>query len=264
MDGASWFDGDEPIVGVVTDGADAEAPSETDVRNAIDAAAIDRPVSIETGSVESVLSAAPSLLVAIGESGVIDVARAAPDVPVLPLGSVSGLESIDAMDLPDALATLVAGDASVRQRPLLAVGDPDAGRTDRERALFDVTLVTEEPARISEFGVESRGDHVARFRADGVVVATPAGSHGYASAVDAPHISPAVEAVAVAPIAPFTTTTRRWILPESDLEIGVERDEGDVRLLADDRTVGIVSPGERVSITADGSLATIVLPESRL
>ncbi|WP_126663084.1 NAD(+)/NADH kinase [Haloterrigena salifodinae] len=134
----------------------------------------------------------------------------------------------------------------------------------RDRALFDVTLVTDEPARISEYGVASRGDSVARFRADGVVVATAAGSDGYAGAVDAPHLSTAVDAVAVAPVAPFVTDTRRWVLPDDRLELTVERDEGPIALVADGRRVTSVGVDARIAVSVADSLETLSVPGEAL
>ncbi|SFB74384.1 NAD+ kinase [Halobiforma haloterrestris] len=258
MDAAPWLADDEPIVGVVDPGSEAASPSGTDIAATIEATVPDLEGSIAAESVAEILSGDPSLFVAIGEAGLIAVARRASDVPVLPVGSVPGIESVAETDVADAFTALADGDAIQRRRPLLGVAGP--GTDDRRRALFDVTLVTDEPARISEYAVESRDDAVAQFRADGVVVATPAGSHGYASAVDAPRLSPAIDAVAVAPIAPFTTATRRWVLPHADLVLSVERDEGDVRLLADGEPIDTVLPGERVGVDADGRLTTIVVP----
>ncbi|ELZ23905.1 sugar kinase [Haloterrigena salina JCM 13891] len=134
----------------------------------------------------------------------------------------------------------------------------------RDRALFDVTLVTDEPARISEYGVASRGDSVARFRADGVVVATAAGSDGYAGAVDAPSLSTAVDAVAVAPVAPFVTDTRRWVLPDDRLELTVERDEGPIALVADGRRVTSVGVDARIAVSVEDSLETLSVPDGAL
>ncbi|MFC4543832.1 NAD(+)/NADH kinase [Halosolutus amylolyticus] len=268
MDSAAWLADDDPIVGVVDPDPDAIDPeADRDAVTAIDAALVDRDASIATGTVEEVLAAAPSMLVAIREAGLTAVARAEPDAPVLPIGPVPGVETVPVDAIEAGLGAVLDGDAVERDRPLLGVerepGSTTSG-SDRKRALFDVTLVTEEPARISEYSVRSRGESIAQFRADGVVVATPAGSYGYASAVDVPRLSAAVDAVGVAPIAPFVTATRRWVLPADDLALAVERDEGDVSLLADDRIVETISPGERVTVGVDGTLATLVVPESSL
>lgn len=265
MDAGSSADGD-PVVGVVNRTADS---SDAAVGDAVESLLADAGTSTVHGDLEEVLVAEPSLLVAVGEATLSAVARTDTDTPVLPVGSVSGMESVGPDRLLDAVAAALDGRAVRRDRTVLGVvlesGDDESDATaTRERALFDVTLITDEPARISEYGVRSRETAVATFRADGVVAATPAGSHGYASAVDAPHLSRAVDAVAVAPIGPFVTQTRRWVLPNDDLAFTVEREEGDVTLVVDGRSVGSVTVDSRVTVSHAGTLATLVVPDDRL
>ncbi|MBZ6496194.1 NAD(+)/NADH kinase [Natrinema longum] len=267
MDGA-WSADSSPVVGVV-DPEDA-ASDAIGIGEALETAVVDAGGTISSGVLEDVLAADPSVLVTAGERTLSAIARAGVDSPVLPIGPVSGIESIDRDRLPDALAAVLDGDSIRRSHPVLDVvlestrdGEP-ATIVGRERALFDVTLITDEPARISEYGVRSRGEPVATFRADGVVVATPAGSHGYASAVDTPQLSPAIDAVAVAPIGPFVTQTRRWVLPNDESTFTVEREEGDVTLVVDGRSTGMVTPESRVVVAADGTLSTLCVPDERL
>ncbi|WP_226481441.1 NAD(+)/NADH kinase [Natrinema amylolyticum] len=265
---AAWDGDDSPVVGVVDTETDTSDAIEID--NPLESAVADVDGTIASGTLEEVLAAEPSVLVAVGEATLSAVARADLDSPVVPVGSVTGINSVDRDRLPDALAAVLAGRAVRRERPVLEVTLESAGDGDsdepavRERALFDVTLITDEPARISEYSIRDRGADVATFRADGVVTATPAGSHGYASAVDAPQLSPAVDAVAVAPIGPFVTQTRRWVLPDDELTFAVERDEGDITLVVDGRSVGTVTVDSRVTVSLAGSLPTLVVPDERL
>lgn len=298
MDSAAWSAGDDPVVGVVErDGEDdrastgsgtasAAADSDEDgidapLEDALDARGIaTAPVSVERGALEEVLAAEPSVLVARGESALSALARAESDVPVLPVGDVPGINTVAAERVPDALAAVLAGEAHEQPRPVLEVEvgtadgngdgngdrdhDSDGDRRTAERALFDVTLVTDEPARISEYAVRRRGETVASFRADGVVVATPAGSHGYTSAIDGPQLSAAVDGLVVSPIAPFVTRTRHWVLPDDDVALTVERDEGDVRVVADDRSVDTVAFGAEVTVSVADALPTLVVPDAAL
>jgi hypothetical protein len=68
---------------------------------------------------------------------------------------------------------------------------------------------------------------------------------------------------AVVPIAPFQTTTDRWVLPPGDLTLAVERDETPVDLLLDGRVERTVSPGEPVTLSADDGIEILVVAESR-
>lgn len=268
---AAWSPGADPVVGLV-DGESAGGSIDDESTGRSTAGVRDEPIesilrdhdaTAVRGDPETVLDAAPSLLVAAGDASLSAVARAGPDVPVLPVGDVTGLEAVTREGVPAALEAVLGGNATVQRRSILGIDvDPDGagnGRDVRERALFDVTLVTDEPARISEFGVSSRGDSIASVRADGVVVATSAGSHGYASALEAPRLSATVDALVVAPIAPFTTRARQWVVPDDGLTISIERNEDDVALFADDRRVETVTPDSRVAITADGTLPTLLV-----
>lgn len=235
---------DTPPVGVVGD----------DLTDAVREAGGD-PVS---GTVADVLAEAPEAVVAGGERALLDLADATPDVPVLPVDAGPGVRSVPRSDAESAIATLVAGAYDLAALPLL-VADSPLGRT---HALCDLMLVTGEPARISEYTVRSGAETVASFRADGVVVATPAGSYGYARRADGPVLAPELDAVVVVPVGPFATSEDNWILPSEGLRLNVERDETPVELLADDRTVGEVVPGESVDIATDGSLDVAVVAES--
>ena len=268
---AAWFEAEQPVVGIIeracTDDSDDAGTRPIRVDNGLEGVVSDHDGTIARGPLEGVLTAEPSLLVAAGESTLSAIARADPDVPVLPVGEIAGLETVTRDALPDALAAVLAGDATICQRSVLGVDVDTDDETTRDddgfpaRALFDVALVTDEPARISEYGVSSRGESVARFRADGVVVATPAGSRGYASAVNAPHLSSAVSAVTVTPIAPFVMQTRQWVLPEDDLTLTVTRNDTAVRLVVDDRPAETVPVDTAVTIAADGALSTLSVPD---
>ncbi|MFB1064123.1 NAD(+)/NADH kinase [Natrinema sp. H-ect4] len=282
---SAWSAGNSPVVGVVDRKADPSDAIET--VEELESVLADADATIVTGGLDAVLAAEPSVLVTVDEAALSAVARAGVETPVLPVGPVTGMESVDRDRVPDAIMAMLEGRAVHRSRPVFGVTlesgatpetEPDTeSETDRtesrpdrndigggERALFDVTLVTDEPARISEYGVRSRDASIATFRADGVVAATPAGSHGYASAVDAPSLSAGVDAAAVAPIGPFVTQTRRWVLPNDDLAFTVEREESDVTLVVDGRAVGTVSVDSRVVVSLAGTLPTLVVPDDRI
>ncbi|MWV39259.1 NAD(+)/NADH kinase [Natrialba sp. INN-245] len=250
MEGDAWRPDPTSPVGFV----------ESDFENDLEPSDLEAAgTSVVSGPPAEVLEADPSTIVAVGDSAVAAVADAKPDVPVLPVCDVPGIAAVDPNDVVGALESVFRGDGHLRTNPVLVVETPSG---NSERALFDVALVTAEPAQISEYSVSSREESVAQFRADGVVAATPAGSHGYAETIDGPLLSTAVEGVVVVPIAPFVTQTCRWVLPNDGVALSVERDQPPVVLCVDDRTVERISAGERVSITADGTLSTVVIPES--
>jgi NAD+ kinase len=198
-------------------------------------------------------------VVAVGEHALLSLTDAPPSVPVLPVDAGPGVRSVATDDALRAIERLVTGEGATVTVPILGITVDD---TPRAHALADIALLTEDPARISEYAVTTGTDLVSRFRADGVVVSTPVGSHGYARAVDAPVVAPDTGVVAVAPVGPFATEADSWVLPTDGVSLTVERDEAPVELLADDRVVGPVPPGDPVGISVADTLRVVVLPES--
>jgi NAD+ kinase len=197
---------------------------------------------------------------AVGEPALLAVARASPEAPVLPVAAGRGVRSVPRGAVEPALAALLAGEYAREDHPILGarVGD----RTT-VRALTDVMLASAEPAQISEYEVRTGGERVARFRADGVVLATPAGSPGYARAAGGPVVPPGTDALSIVPVSPFSTDVDHWVLPLDAVTVSVERDETEIHLVADDRVVGLVDRSEPVTISPAGSLRVAVVDASR-
>lgn len=190
-----------------------------------------------------------SAIVTVGEEALLATARERPDAPILAVGTDIGPAAGDRAAICTALA-----DGVKREQPLVEVSvDGKAVST----ALLDVMLVTSEPARISEYAIEDDDRRIAAFRADGVVVATPAGSRGYAATAGGPTIDARTGAFCAVPIAPFHTQSTRWVLDTNPLTLSVLRDEGSVSLLVDDTEYGSVGPDQRVRLAVDGAVRTL-------
>jgi NAD+ kinase len=243
------MDSGPSVIGVVGDADD-------DIATTLEAAG----GRIRTGSAESVLDADPDVVVTIGESVTTDIARQRPPVPLIPVDAGRGLRSVPAGRATAVADAIVAGEWTIESHPLVRVEHD--GETVA-RALTDVTLAASEAARISEFSVSAQGTHVGQFRADGVVVATPAGTPGYGRRVGTPIVDAETGVLAIAPIAPFATNPDHWLVGDEQLRLIVERDEAEVTLFADDRAVSAVAFVDPVTLTTDRSVAVAVLSESR-
>jgi NAD+ kinase len=159
-------------------------------------------------------------------------------------------------DLESALEVVLGGEYRTATHPILALA---IDGSEVARAIEDAMLITAEPARISEYGVETDAGHAERFRADGVVVATPLGSDGYAGAAGGPTTEADV-GLSVVPISPFSTHARTWV-STPPLQLTVERDESEVLLLADDRDTEIVPPWEPVALTVPETFELVRVPD---
>lgn len=260
---------DGTVVGVVD-------PSAT-VGDAL--AATRERVTVIEGTVSAVLEADPSFVVTTDRSAIGLLVRSDHELPVLPVACGPDVRSIQASDLESAVAAVLDGRAERTHLETLAVevptvdpsegsgttpeGDATVSTADyTHRAAFSVALFPDEPARISEYAIRWRDELLARVRADGVVVATPAGTRGYAGAAGGAVCSVELGALVVVPVSPFTTTRRQWILPAEEVSISVERDECPISLQADDEVVGRVDTGVDVSVTTGAELEILLVDGS--
>ena len=200
------------------------------------------------------------LVVGVGESALL--ACADQGTPVLPVDAGGGVRSVARESLSAALSSVAAGEGREWSIPRFSVSADGERLAD---AVFDVMLVTAEPAHISEFSVRTPTDRVAQFRADGVLVATAPGTSGYARRVESPVFDPETPAAAVVPVAAFAIDSGHWVVPVEEgapvAEVTVERDGAAVTLLADDREVGPVTPNEPLSVSVTGTVPLLAVPE---
>lgn len=180
--------------------------------------------------------------VTVGESGLFDLVGRDHDVPVLPVAAGEGTHVVSKPAAADALATVLEGAARKTHHFRLGV------EVDGElvsRALYDLTMVTAEPARISEFAVAGDDEKLGTVRSDGIVIATPAGSAGYARAAGGPVLSPG-SGLSVVPVSPFTTHPEAWVVDEA-VRVRVARDD-DVSVVADGEVVCTVGCDQSVRV----------------
>jgi NAD+ kinase len=193
-------------------------------------------------------------VVAVGEAALRSVAATPPAAPLLPVTATGGRHVVARDSLDAALAALVAGDVRTTTHPVLAVRRDE---TRVGRALRDVTVVAASPGCISEYAVTAGDRPVASVRADGVVLATPMGSDGYAAAAGG-SILDAGTGAAVVPVAPFSTAATTHVVdPAAGVAVAVKR-EGDVALFLDGDRRGSVAVGADLRIERDGTVDVAV------
>lgn len=198
-------------------------------------------------------------LVAVGHAGLSRVADRGTKTPILPVDAGPGVPSVGLEGVEAAARTVVADDAGTEPAPLLDVA-VDGSRV--ATVYREATLLTEAPAHISEYAIEHEGvGAIDVVRADGVVIATPAGSRGYAAAGDGPLCFPGT-GLAIVPVAPFRTDRDRWVVPRERVTVRVQRDEAAVAVEGDGRQLSTVGRGGEVTFTPSGELSVLVVDAS--
>ncbi|MFB6173827.1 MAG: hypothetical protein ABEI39_04215 [Halobacteriales archaeon] len=205
------------------------------------------------GDPDTVAAADPAFVLAVGDAAAVGLARAGTEAPVLPVGTDEGLRPVGRDRVLDVIRSL-PDDPPTRSHPVLSAA---AGGDPAGRALLDVALFTTEPGHISEYAVTD-GDLGGRFRADGAVLATPAGSHGYANAAGGPLLRRGADLLVAVPVAPFGLRSERWVFDlAAPPTLSVERDEAAVALFLDGEEHAPVAPGEAVTVETAGTLDAV-------
>jgi NAD+ kinase len=93
-------------------------------------------------------------------------------------------------------------------------------------AINEVVLHSTQIVKMKYFEILVNGVVVKRIRADGLIVATPTGSTGYAMSVGSPILDPKLSALVIVPIASFNMSARPIVVPsDSKIEIKVLDDK---------------------------------------
>ncbi len=191
------------------------------------------------------------------------IAEANRDVPILGVnfGGLGFLTEITLPELYPSLAAALEESAPIEHRLMLR----SSVRRGREllcsHLLLNDVVITRGPASgIVDLSVSVGHHFVARFTADGLIIATPTGSTAYSLSAGGPIVHPEVDAFVLTPIAPHILTNRPVVFPASE-EVEVQPlprngayemyamfdGHSSVRLEADD-VVSICSAGQKVHL----------------
>jgi NAD+ kinase len=196
------------------------------------------PVSDAHGAIEvrdrpDLPGAKPSLVIVLGGDGtLLAVGRIfAPfHTPILSvnLGSLGFLTEVRLTSLYPTLQGWCDNCCTIDERTMLhAELWRDGSCISSFEAVNDIVISKSSIARMAEFAIELDTMLAARFRADGVIVATPTGSTAYTLAANGPILVPGVDGLVITPICPHLLTLRPMVVPAtSALTLRVEGPKG--------------------------------------
>ncbi|MCK5113158.1 MAG: NAD(+)/NADH kinase [Phycisphaerae bacterium] len=114
----------------------------------------------------------------------------------------------------------------------------------------DAAIVAGHPFRMIDLEVTQGENSITRYCGDGLVIATPTGSTGYNMSVGGPILLPALEAIAISPIAPHTLGLRPIVVPPDEpIIITATRVNEGTNMLIDGQLLHSLSDGDIVEIT---------------
>ena len=169
----------------------------------------------------------------------------------LNLGRLGFLTSSSRSDLADCLHQIARGDFVVERRMALEAHVTDrAGKEHyRWRAVNDVVLHKGGFARVLQLRASVDGREVARYSADGVIVATPTGSTAYSLSAGGPVIVPTLESILLTPVSPHTLAMRPRVLPPTaTVSLEVIRDSTELLITVDGQVGATFAAGEALHV----------------
>lgn len=210
------------------------------------------------------------VIVVGGDGSFIDASQFAiqNDIPIIGinLGKTGFLSEVEPTELNN-LARICENNFKVEEKMLLSVNiinaDGEVLHSDR-LAVNDIVISHTSYMGVAEFLVYTKEGGV-KYRADGVVVSTPAGSTAYSLSAGGPVVSHSTEAVIVTPIAPHSLFNRSIIF-DSRYEIRIKNmGAEELNLSVDGRFVSPIPTSAKCSITvSDKKLKVLTFKENNM
>jgi NAD+ kinase len=186
-------------------------------------------------------------------------------IPILGVkfGDVGFLADVAEDLLYSAVEMVLNRQFEIRPRVRL---DVEVWRDDRlatrETVFNDVVINKGALARLAHLKTFVNERYLTDYRADGLIIATPTGSTAYSLAAGGPIMHPAVPAILVTPICPFTLTNRPLIVPDSAcIAIQLAGKASDIMLTFDGQVGMPIDERHRIVVRkSESAVQMIALP----
>lgn len=196
-------------------------------------------LGVQDGCKRSELTSKSDLVVVLGGDGTLLSVTRAPinGAPILGInmGTLGFLTEHPAEHLFPMLHAAIEGRATLERRERLEVSVHTPGEEATSNSVLnDVVINKSALARMLVLSMHVDDQFVSRFKADGLIVATPTGSTAYNLSAGGPILYPTLEVLLVTPICPHTLTNRPIALSlDSVIDIRLESVSEEVFLTLD-------------------------------
>jgi NAD+ kinase len=170
------------------------------------------------------------------------------------LGRVGFLTEAETDQWEDVLSRALGGDYWVEERMMLRVAS-ERGQEMMAEALNDVVVGRRDRGRAVHLRAEVDGGELARYVADGLIVATPTGSTAYALAAGGPILPPQLRNILLVPVAPHLSMERPIVLAEGVTVRITVLDRRPAVLMVDGQVVADLENRDTVKVEASPHVA---------
>jgi len=198
------------------------------------------------------------IVITIGGDGTILRALEKVEKPIFAInsGGMGFLTEIESKYAMSGLEKLLDGKYNVEERAKLKVMVDEKRLPD---AANEVTVQTPRIAKIMYLKIFVDDELIETFGADGVIVATPTGSTSYALSAGGPILDPTVDAMVIAPLAPFKLSARPWVVPlKKKVGIKLLAKSKESKIVIDGESPQSVTPVSDIVITGSEKKARFV------
>ena len=198
------------------------------------------------------------IVVTVGGDGTILRALEKVEKPIFAInsGGMGFLTEVESKYAKNGLEKVISGDYNIEERAKLKIMVDGKRLPD---AANEVTVQTARIAKMIYLQVQVENELLETFGADGVIIATPTGSTSYALSAGGPILDPSVNAMVIAPLAPFKLAARPWVVP-LDKKIGVKLlyKSKETKIVIDGESPQKVTPDSDIVITGSEKKARFV------
>ncbi|MBR3558388.1 MAG: NAD(+)/NADH kinase [Bacteroidales bacterium] len=198
-----------------------------------------------------------------GDGSFIDAANLVGDlgIPLVGIntGRIGFLSAIKKDNFEACVNMLINRQYTLESRSLLHIEGSEPLSLGTHFVVNDVTIRATDSDSINAISVNTGGQHINTYWADGLIVATPTGSTAYSMSCGGPILHPQTDVVVLTPIASHSLSVRPLVIPASQtLEITVKGRGGKYSLCVDTQRV-ILNDDVRLRITKENFTIQTVL-----
>jgi NAD+ kinase len=219
---------------------------------------------------DEVPEGADLIIVLGGDGTLLSAARVIGEreVPLFPvnLGGLGFLTAITMDEIYPNLERAFRGEHRIGKRKLLYAELLRAEKSIANwEALNDVVITKSAIARMIDLDTHIDQMFVCRYKADGLIVATPTGSTAYSLSAGGPIIFPSVGAICLTPICPHMLTNRPVIVPEtSTIRITCQAEDDSAFLTIDGQIGEPLQKGDQIICRSSTHTLMLIRPPRML
>jgi NAD+ kinase len=161
------------------------------------------------------------------------------DIPILGIncGHLGYLAEAQTDNIDAVLDQLITNSYTIEQRRMLEVTCQQGGKIISPYALNEVAILKSGLSSMITIDVSLNGEFLHKYKADGLLVATPTGSTAYNLSVGGPLLEPHVNAIILTPVATHSLNIRPLVvLDDSKIDVKISSRNGNYLLSVDGRS----------------------------